>query len=299
MYTRILVPLDESKLAERALPYAILLARVFQSKIELLRVMEPSPSASISRPRSGLRVPIHGQDEQTGADYMEGVATRLREDGLTVSAMVQRGSPPSCIVSEAEKEPGTLVAMATRGRSGMARFALGSVTDKVLRSTRNPLLIIPPQEQEVPTPERELDTVIVPVDGTSLAEQVLPHVVALAKALVLTVILVRVAPSDVFTPPPHLFREQDARAVEYLHKVKEILYRQGVFVEERLLHARPEDSISDFARKTPNNLVAMTTHGRSGIGRWMLGSVTDRVVQFSGDPVLVIRGVENKTRQVN
>ena len=287
MYTRILVPLDESKLAERALPYAILLARVFQSRIELLRVMEPLPPALvISRPRSCLM-------RRQAQGYLEGVATTLREGGLTASAMVQRGSPASCIVSAAEKETSTLIAMATRGRSWIPRRALDSVTAKVLRSTNNPLLIIRPWEQEVPTLAVKLNTVIVPLDGSHLAEQVLPHVVALTKALALTVILVRVTPSDVFTLPSRRyekFREQDARAFEYLHEVKQNLYQQGVVcVEDLLLRGHPADGILDTARKTPDSLIAMATHGRSWVGRWMLGSVTDCIMRHSGNPLLVIR----------
>ena len=293
MYTRILVPLDESKLAEHALPYAILLARVFQSRIELIRVMEPLPPAL-----KGDRGCVHGSRfmasrRNQAHGYLEGVATTLREDGLAASAVVQKGSPASSIVSAAEKEPSTLIATATCGRSGIRRRVLGTVTDKVLRSTNSPLLIIPHRKQEVPMSAVRLNTVIVPLDGSYLAEQVLPHVVALSKALALTVILVRVMPSDAFSLRSaryETFREQYSRAAEYLHKVKQTLCQRGVVcVKYLLLRGYPADCILDTARKTPNNLVVMTTHGRSRIGRWMEGSITDRVVHGSRDPVLVIR----------
>jgi nucleotide-binding universal stress UspA family protein len=88
-------------------------------------------------------------------------------------------------------------------------------------------------------------------------------------------------------------REEDARAMQYLHQVKERLNRQGVSsVEERLLKGYAADAIVDLARETPYSLVAMTTHGRSGVGRWLLGSVADRLVCQSRDLVLVVRAVE-------
>ena len=229
------------------------------------------------------------------------MAATLREDGLTASAMVQRGSLASCIVSAADKETSTLIAMATRRRSGIPRRVLGSVTDKVLRSNNNPLLIIRPWEQEVPTLAVKLNTVIVPLDGSHLAEQVLPHVVALSKALALTVILVRVTPSDVYTLPSRRYenREQDARAIEYLHGIKQNLYQQGVVcVEDLLLRGPPADGILDTAGKSPDSLIALATHGRPWVGRWMLGGVTDYIVRHSGNPVLVIRAEDRVAQGV-
>ena len=87
--------------------------------------------------------------------------------------------------------------------------------------------------------------------------------------------------------------------MEYLHEVKVHLHRQGVWlVEERLLRGHPAATIADLAREIPGSLVAMTTHGRSGMGRWILGSVADRVIRHSGAPVLVVRSSEQLLRDV-
>ena len=130
----------------------------------------------------------------------------------------------------------------------------------------------------IPSEEVHLTSVITPLDGSVLAEQILPHVVALAKALGLTVVLVRIAP------------ENRERSRDYLQEVRDELYQQGVFsAEVQVLGGHPAEAIVDLAQETSNNLVAMTTHGRSGMDRWLLGSVTDRVVRHSGGPVLVIR----------
>jgi nucleotide-binding universal stress UspA family protein len=116
------------------------------------------------------------------------------------------------------------------------------------------------------------------LDGSPLAEESLSHVIDLARTMNLKVILVRV--------------ESDGEEVSknYLHSIRDRLSDEGVAsVEKRVLHGHPAVNIVDLAHNTAKSLVTMTTHGRSGLGRWVLGSVTDRVVRHSGDPVLVIR----------
>jgi nucleotide-binding universal stress UspA family protein len=310
MYQRILVPLDGSHLAEQMLAWAGVLAKGMQSRVELLRVIEPPPP--------GLSDPAHGiYPHQVSAsaashaqDYLESLAIPLRQDGLSVSSIVREGSPAPAIASEAAKEPDTLIAMTTHGRSGIGRWLLGSVTDKVLRATTNPLLMFRAYDPENPPEAVKLQTIIVPLDGSPLAEQALPHAVALAKALKLRVLLVRATPSlgeyhryvehyplDSSSTISRMYeefsREEDARAMEYLHQVKEKLNRQRVFsAEERLLKGHAAEAIVELAQEIPHSLVAMTTHGRSGIGRWLLGSVADRVVRHSRDLVLVVRATE-------
>ena len=286
MYQRILVPLDGSPLAEQVLAWVGILAKGMQSRVELLRVIEPPPqdlpdsAHGIYPHRVFASIASHAQD------YLEGLAIPLRQNGLSVSSIVREGSPASSIASEGAKEPDTLIAMTTHGRSGISRWLLGSVTDKVLHATTNPLLMVRAYDQENPPEAVNLQTIIVPLDGSSLAEQALPHAVSLAKALKLRVLLVRVTPSL-----------EDARVMQYLHQVQEKLNNQRVSsVEERLLKGHAADAIVGLARETPHSLVAMTTHGRSGVGRWLLGSIADRVVRHSRDLVLMIRAAEETSK---
>jgi nucleotide-binding universal stress UspA family protein len=170
-------------------------------------------------------------------------------------------------------------------------------------------------DQENPPEAVNLQTIIVPLDGSSLAEQALTHAVSLTRALKLRVLLVRVTPSlgeyhrylehypldsssTVYSGIYEEFsREEDALAMQYLHQVQEKLNNQRVSsVEERLLKGHAADAIVGLARETPHSLVTMTTHGRSGMGRWILGSVADRVIRHSGVPVLVVR---SSTREIN
>lgn len=315
MNARILIALDGSKIAEQVLPHAQLLAQGLPCRIDLLRVVEPPPPELTGSARSLYQAwaeegAINAQND------LEKVAESLERNGLIVSSSVQEGDPASIILAESEKEAGTLIAASTHGRSGLTRWLMGSVTNKVLRATVNPMLLVR-AKSDPPKPNPELRTVIVPLDGSSVAEEVLPHVVALANRLNLKVNLLRVLPtareyaryieqnfiSSVAnvgdSPHQDFYMEDEIRARNYLCSVKDRLRRQGVSsVEDHLLRGHAASIIIDTGLETPNSMVAMTTHGGSGLGRWVLGSVTDRVVRHCGVPVLVIRSAMDDTQQV-
>jgi len=191
--------------------------------------------------------------------------------------------------------------MVTHGRSGLGRWVLGSVTDKVLHGTSNPLLITHAQPEGSAPTTVSLKNLIVPLDGSPLATQVLPHVEALAPALGLNVILVRVTTSveeyylyidmSVGVGVDSERFEQYAREAEaYLQIVKGQLNGNGVnAVEEEVISGNAANSVLDLVHKPFDSMVAMTTHGRSGVERWVLGSVADRLVRHSGQLVLVVR----------
>jgi nucleotide-binding universal stress UspA family protein len=272
----------------------------------LLRVIEPPPqdlpdsAHGIYPHRVFASIASHAQD------YLEGLAIPLKQNGLSVSSIVREGNPAFSIVSEGAKEPDTLIALTTHGRSGISRWLLGSVTDKVFHATTNPLLIVRAQEPEKFNPEVKLTDIIVPLDGSALAEQVLPLAVSITKALGLKMTLFQATPSVENYYPlmgssraiynyDDLVRETDEEAAKYLVQKDSRLRQEGIStVEVQLMHGRAEIAITAYAREVPHCLVAMTTHGRSGIGRWMLGSVADRVIRHSGAPVLVVRSSEQE-----
>ncbi len=278
-YSRILIPLDGSKLSERVLPGAVALAAPLGSRIELLDIFgsETGPAADSSLTSHRHRVDAGSRDHTM--EYMDGIGRSLAGLGLTVSFAAGAGDPASQIIAEAEKEPGTLIAMSSHGPSGIIHGLLGSVTDKVFRTTTTPLLIVQARDEEAPAPEAGLNHVLVPLDGSPSAEQSLPHAAALTRSLALILVLVRAASG-----------RGEAEAREYLNQVADTLRRQGMnSVDELVLAGDPADAVLDVARRTPRSLVIMTTRGRSSMGGWTMGSVTDRVVRYSEGPVLIIR----------
>jgi nucleotide-binding universal stress UspA family protein len=217
-----------------------------------------------------------------------------------VKFTVERGNPEEAIIEHAASADNTLIAMATHGRSGVKRWLLGSIAEKVLRGGKNPLLLVRADEAAKVEGEAAVESIIVPLDGSELAETVLPVVVEWSKALRLKVVLFRAyeLPAAVYYGRESYlpdyegmkaqFREQ---AGDYLEAKAKSLRAQGVDkVSFELVEGEGADEIAAYARKNPQALVAMCTHGRSGIRRWVLGSVTEKVVRHSGNPVLVVRG---------
>jgi nucleotide-binding universal stress UspA family protein len=215
--------------------------------------------------------------------------------------MVKRGHAADIIVDTAAGDRDTLIAIATHGRSGVNRFMLGSVAEKVLRGAANPLLLVRAHEAARIEGEAVLKSVIVPLDGSGLAETILQVVEESAKKLQLEVILIRVyaVPYGAYTAGEGFYDPVNLDAflarlrqetIDYLENKTAELKRRGI---EKVSYVAKEglcaDEIIKFARATPNNLVAMCSHGYSGVKRWVLGSVTETVVRHSGDPVLVLR----------
>jgi nucleotide-binding universal stress UspA family protein len=145
--------------------------------------------------------------------------------------------------------------------------------------------------------EVALTKVIVPLDGSPLAEKVLPHVVDVAKKMGIGVVFFRayalppaVSADEYGTYSEELFSQLEAEAKDYLaEKVTEVEQKGVENVSSVVDIGYGAEEIIRLARKTSNNFIAMCTHGRSGVTRWVLGSVTERVVRHSGDPVLIIR----------
>jgi nucleotide-binding universal stress UspA family protein len=237
-------------------------------------------------------------------DYLNEHSRKLRADGLVVSSTVHEGSPASVIIGEAEKHENGLIAMTTHGRSGITRWLMGSVSNKVLQGTSAPLLLVRSGKQREENEDLRLKTVIVPLDRSPTAERALPHAVALARALHLKVALAWVFPlieghyTDVgyggtiygVAEFGEISRGVEAEASRYFAGVQEDLQKQGILdVEVHLLWGHAASSIVDLARDTPDSLVVLTTHGYSGPSRWVLGSVADQIVRQAAEPVLMVR----------
>jgi nucleotide-binding universal stress UspA family protein len=299
MYTRMLIPLDGSKLAENVLPYARALAGALDLRIELLSVVDLMDFARTTHAGHVRDFdPIIEAAVREGEQYLEGVARSFT--GRKVTSVVEQGQADQIIIEKAAGDKETLIGMATRGRSGIHRWLMGSVAEKVLRGATNPLLLVRGDEEGKSDGAATLKSIVVPLDGSKLAETVLPRAVELAKKLSLEIVLTRAyqiplstygGAETAYIPNPNaLMNVVKEEAGAYLEAKVDELRQNGVEkVSSILLLGSGADEIIDLARTTPDNLIAMCTHGRSGVKRWALGSVTEKVVRHSGDPVLVVR----------
>lgn len=300
MYTRILIPLDGSKTAEKVLPYARYLAATLKLPVELLEVIDVAEIARrISPEKSHFINNVLENVIRRSEQYLSGVASTFPK--ADVKCTVEKGWAEEVIIEKAAADKGTLISMATHGRSGINRWLLGSVAEKVLRGATSPLLLVRASEDAKTEGEAPLSSVIVPLDGSELAEQGLSAVAELAKQLQLEVVLFRaytIPLSALALDPEGYYVVNDEElisvmrdeAVAYLEKKTEATKKLGVEkVRYIAKYGIAADEIISLGRETPDNLIAMCTHGRSGVKRWVLGSVTETVVRHSGDPVLVIR----------
>ena len=299
MYSKILVPLDGSKTAEKVLPYARYLAGKFKVPVELLAVVDIAEVAShMASEKARFLDTIIDDAVRRLTSYLGSVATTFADTDVRCS--VEKGKAEDTIIEEAATDKAMLITMATHGRSGLNRFLLGSVAEKVLRGMANPLLLIRATEEAKSEGEAMLKSIIVPLDGSELAEGVLPMAAGMAKKLDLEVELFRTyhIPYNVYGGDEgfyagnyeELLAGVRDEAAQYLDKKAADLKNLGVAkvtcVTKEGLAA---DEIILLGQKTPDNLIAMSSHGRSGVKRWVLGSVAEAVVRHCGDPVLITR----------
>ena len=301
MYEKILVPLDGSKTAEAAMPNAVRLARESGAKVVLLTVDAPAPATGAGnrgkKAMGGNTATLVKPDVQMKA-YLDSVAGMLAEVGVEATTVIATGDAATEILAYAADNACDLIIMSTRGRSGLRRGLLGSVTDTVVRASNVPVLTAGPKSVEGKDLDGSIRCVAVPLDGSKVAEGVLPHVEKLARLLSLEVVLLRVvrmvpwvygAHERVPIDTTEIEAALELEAKEYLKGVEERLKAKGIKCRSEVLNGVPWDLIAAFAGRADDMMVALSTHGRSGITRLVLGSVADRLVRSLETPLLVVR----------
>jgi len=313
MYRTILVPLDGSTFAEHALPLALSLAWRSHAEIHLVTVSTPLTQAYIE----GVFVGTPELESEAAGRYkayLNRVTAQLRDRiNVPITNEVITGEVVSTMCELASSGKYDLVVMATHGRSPLGRFWLGSVADELVRHVNLPLLLVRPDEKE-PRLEHlpDLTRVVLALDGSELSEQILAPAVALAELIGESeIVLVRairpVVPDEVEpytleeSPDPMSFRQQMVRlqeeskreAAEYLAAVAHRLEERGMKVRTHVVvDDRPADAILIEAEGEHAGMIAMETHGRSGLARLFFGSVADKVVRGAHVPVLIHRPVK-------
>lgn len=302
MFSKIVLPLDGSPVAAIALPYGRALAQGLNLPVTLLSVIDLEEIARHIATERGLFLDtLDDFETYRRNEYLSSVAKSFA--GVPVKCAVERGVAAGLIVAHAAADRNALICIATHGRSGLQRWLLGSVAEKVLRATANPLLLVRAGENAPVNGVQKLDCIIVPLDGSSVAEQVLPLVAEAAKQLDLEVILFRSynvpyasyyeGGGSYAVDLPRLSAAIETDVQHYLEERCAALTKAGlVKVTYASQEGLPGDAIIHYARTKPDRLIAMCSHGRSGARRWVLGSVTETVVRHAGNPVLVLRAAD-------
>lgn len=308
----ILVPMDGTEVSEGILPWVARIAGQASAHLILLTAVDPSgieypPAGPSTQPDWGtFRNQVEENSQTHARAALQAAVEWLRIRGVSAEGKATLGNPAEEIVRVSEDEECGLIAMSTHGRNLIGRSILGSVTDRVLHSAKVPVLTITPDRARMYQDDgTNLSTVVVPLDGSELAELALPYAEVLATALSLEVLLVRVARTDhpAFSYAQFAGRMPDfasglvGEAARYLEAVSVGLRNRGLNVRHRVLRGAPAPALLDLAQETPRNIIVMTTQGRSGLTRWMMGSVAEALIRGSGDPVLVVRPGESQVSQ--
>lgn len=284
MQKRILVPLDGSPLADRIVDQVRRLLLRRDLEVVLLTVVEPIPDPA-ARARA----------LQDARDHIEGVRDRLIDAGAIATTRVVVGGPAEQIVEHARRLEPELVAMATHGRSGLTRFLRGSVAEKVVRHCPTPVLVANPRALDTMGEHGELRIarILVPLDGSDVSLGVLPLVEDLARLYQSEVLLLRVEWTVPIAGAPYPAEVAALRPVEevaaLLEPTRRRLVDQGIPARTLVGYGPEALEILDAAEREHVDLVAMSTHGRSGLSRWMYGSVAEQVLRHCTRPLLVRR----------
>jgi len=302
MFKKLLIPLDRSPLSEQAVGRAAAIARATRASIDLILVHEPFGMPIDGPPASDA------QDAANERQYLETVAAELRSGAsVSVTCTVLRGAASEMICERAKGIGADLIVMTSRGRTGLGRMWLGSVADAVVRNSTVPVLMLRPEDRpsDRETAKHLFDHILVPLDGSDFAAEILGPAADLAAASAAELTLLRVvAPVplvsvyDVTVPltyppliPDEAATQQVVGEVEAeldgiahgLHERQRLTVRSEVIVNERT-----PSSIINYARGHDVDLIAMCTHGR-GATRLLVGSVADALLRGSGIPVLLQR----------
>ena len=315
MFKQVLVPLDGSPAAESVLPYVRGLAGGVHAPVLLLHVIDPEAKAA-RRQQVQERVqeqePVrHAEDEYLSQSeatdlagevtqrYLAAVAATFTGGPVGVETLVRTGPPAKVIINQAAIRPGTLIAMSTHGRTGIGRWLLGSVADRVLQATDSPLLLV--RGSAGAHPVMRFDRVILPLDGSPLAETAFDLAVQVANSLRVPLLITGVVKPIITYYAAAGAQEglissigaqesEEQTMEDYLErKVQQARAQAVANVSSVMPRGFPAGELVDLAQSYPHSLTVMSTHGRSGLGRWALGSVTDRVVRHTDQPVLVVR----------
>jgi nucleotide-binding universal stress UspA family protein len=297
MYNKLLIPLDGSKTAESVLFFVNILQDTPHIPIELLTVIDISQMTThIATNKAQYLDHLIAEAERVNEEYLRGVAANLQS--FEVGYTVEKGKPADIIIEKAAASAGTLVAMATHGRSGINRWLLGSVAEKVLRGTSSPLFLVRAGPNDF-TADQSISSIVVPLDGSAIAESILPAAVEMTQRLGAEIVLFRsyelpasayYGSEDYLPNYDELKKQVKAEAQSYLDDQAKALNAKGLSrVTTAVAEGLAADEIIHCAREQPNSLLAMCTHGRSGVQRWVLGSVTETVVRHAPGPVLVLR----------
>lgn len=314
MTQRIILPLDHSTVSESALPLARLLSQQLGLPVTLVSVLHlppdfqpyfreasrdphPTPVSPASEKVAPVspygrwsslsqRQPSDKQVEQVASKtreaehYLKSIAETFPE--TMVETSVQYGNPAERILATAELRGNSIIVLASHGRSGLGKSILGSVASRVVQGASTPVFVVRARKEgaDVEQPA-EIQSVLVPVDGSDFSQAAIQHVQDVFGTSTLNLHLLYAIDDMIFA--------EFAHAEQYLEWLAEQISASGSNVTWEVRQGDADDEINRIASERDVDLIAMTTHGRSGIDRFVIGSVAERVLNKADKPLMMVR----------
>jgi nucleotide-binding universal stress UspA family protein len=310
MYSKIMVPTDGSGFDREAIRVALRIAGKSGAKVRLVRVVSSAKLMESVAPFDGVEPSVEVLENwrNSAQSELEALAAEcISTSKADISVDLLDGPIAERLEGYAQGNKFDLIVISSHGRGGMSRLSLGSVTDSLIRHTQIPVLVV----KSVPSylNPRASDTfrrIIVPLDGSTLAEQILPRVRLLAKLEESDVTLLHVlAPQNQLheeradlTPP--WWSRHIAVSKAYLARIEAKMRREGLLVAtEVVVGENVPRAICDYATSQRADLIAIATHGRGGLARMIRGSVADAVTRSSRISMLVFRPEKRLQHEVS
>jgi nucleotide-binding universal stress UspA family protein len=299
MFTHILVPLDGSILAECVVPHATSLAATLDSRVTLLHVLERPRETGSLQPIDPVKWHLKKQD---AGIYLDSIEARFQKAGLNVEKSIQEGAAAENIINYANTNQVDLIVLSTHGASGLNKWNLSSVVQKIiLRANKSTLLVRAHRASASPEHEIHYNRLFIGLDCSARAELILPVAIRLANRYKADLIIGTVVqkPEIVNRMP---ISKEDARMIDqfsernqkaaahYLEQIQRQLLQTEINVKTRLIVSDSKTvALHNMVEAENADMVLMVAHGRSGEGRWPYGSVAASFIDYGSTSLLIIQ----------
>lgn len=307
MFDTILVPLDGSQLADCVLPHVAAISRAFDAEIILLRMLEKNLAGTSAQMFDLLNWQIN---KTKSALYLEKTKERFQDLSVRARIAVVEGLVAKGIIEFAQSEGIKLIVLSTHGRNGLTEWGISSITQKIILSAQTSLLLVrahqygnfSDQLSAAPFYRR----ILVPLDGSQRAENVLPIVTQLAHLHKSQIHLVHVAkmPEMARQMPPiaedidlanRVIERNCAEAAQYLERLKARSYLEGITVQTHLITSENAAvTLHQLEEQEQIDLVALNAHGYSGNHQWPYGSMVNNFILYGKAPLLIVQDLPLK-----
>jgi len=283
----LLLATDGSEFSEGAIGESIRFAKKCSNRLTAISVIETNSELEAIAPQ------VTEKAEKSAREHLEAVQARAKKEGVECNIIIRAGDDSyKYIVDEAAKNKITMIIMGRRGRSGLKRLMMGSVTSRVIGHAPCNVLVVPRAAQ------LGFRNILVATDGSNYSLVAATEAIGLAKRNNSALTVISVVPSELATPMDIDFtvNQREFIAEKEMHEaeknakaVKEAAEKEGVFVKAFVLSGKPADAIIETAREKKADLIVLGSHGRTGLEKLLMGSVAERVIVLAACPVMVVK----------